>query len=129
MLLLFFYFRLQKRDFLLLNIVDQIRLNSTINILKCKYLNTDPQLSEKSTRVEYFNKIGISAFDGLKFKTAKLEYVSQLLEMVKNDDFSPIRSMRFKKDKYETIVNKIKVLYNYFGINVRWKRCTVIVLF
>lgn len=89
-------------------------INGTINILKCKYLNTNPQLSEKSTRVEYFNKIGISAFDGLKFKTAKLEYVSQLLEMVKNDDFSPIRSMRFKKDKYETIINKIKVLYNYF---------------
>lgn len=90
-------------------------ISGTVNVLKCKYLNIDPQVNGTTTRVEYFNKIGISAFDGLKFKTNNLEYFSLLLDMAKNNDFKLIYEMRFHKDKIESIINKIKVIYNYLN--------------
>ena len=94
-----------------------LTVNGTVNILKCKYFGKELVIREDMPKEEYFKVLGFSVHDGYRFNCANLNTFSQLITAVKNNDYTSIYGMQFSKDKNESIINRVKVVYNYlYGI-------------
>lgn len=84
----------------------------TINILKCKYLNKDPEIDDGCEELELANKLGLVRRDIRKMRHDDNFRIPALLKMVEKKDFTVIYK-RFSLEKANEIINKIKVVYEY----------------
>lgn len=93
-------------------------IEGTLNLLQCKYFNVDPLIDSDTSIETDYKKLGIGFFDARILKCLEITKLSQLLEMVKKNDFHKLYTYsHWRRERIEIIINKAKLIYNYLDRN------------
>ena len=93
-------------------------IHGTIQILKCKYFNIDPNI-DFSDEYDFIKKIGIRQRLQKRFKNTPSLKLSNLLNNVENNQYD-ILYENFSYEVANEIVNKLKVLNDYIKNNQKY---------
>lgn len=90
------------------------KILAIVNILKCKYLNTELSIDANTPVDEFDVKLGLSSIDISRLREAGIKTFSELLKMFESNDYSSLLLIpRWGKNKVKELNYRIEIIYNY----------------
>ena len=90
------------------------KILAIVNILKCKYLNTELSIDVNTPVDEFDIKLGLSTIDISRLREGGIKTFRELLKMFESNDYSSLLLIpSWGKKKVKELSYRIEIIYNY----------------